>query len=213
MTPSPARWWAEPDHPVPDARIEPSHPADPPPGYPARYERLLRLRDGREAFVRPIIPADAAALAKAIVSADPETLRRRFLGGPPPVTDALLTHLTSIDYARRFALVAGEPSGCGIGIARYEAVDDTVAEVAVAVDPGWRRVGLGTELITILAHAAMEHGIHTFTATYLAQNRPVEALLDHADGTGRTMISLGIAEAAVALNEVGWQTGADNGDR
>ncbi|GIF42802.1 hypothetical protein [Actinoplanes xinjiangensis] len=38
-------------------------PTAAPPGYPAGYERDLRLRDGRLVFVRPIIPADRGPLA------------------------------------------------------------------------------------------------------------------------------------------------------
>lgn len=151
-------------------------------------------------LIRPIVPADAQALAQAITSADAETLYRRFLGAPPRVTPALLAHLTTVDYARRFAVVAGDATGRGVGIARYEPAGEGMADVAVAVDPAWRRVGLATELITTLARAALDHGIHTFTATYLAQNRPVAALLDHTDAAGRTMISQGIAEAAVTLD-------------
>lgn len=43
--------------------------------------------------------------------------------------------------------------------------------------------------------------VHTFTATYLARNRPVAALLEHTDPAGHPMISQGIAEAVVALDE------------
>lgn len=152
-------------------------------------------------FIRPIVPGDAPALAQAIRSADQETLYRRFLGAPPRVTPALLAHLTTVDYARRFAVVAGDATGRGIGIARYEPDSEGTAEVAVAIDPAWRRVGLATELITTLAQAALDHGVHTFTATYLAQNRPVAALLGHTGAAGRTIISQGIAEALVALDE------------
>jgi RimJ/RimL family protein N-acetyltransferase len=164
-----------------------------PDGYPRAYERLLR--------VRPIVPQDAPALADAIRGADRETLRRRFLGGSPHVTPALLTRLTVLDYQRRFALVAIDPStGRGIGIARYEPVADGVAEVAVAVDPLWRRVGLATVLVELLASAALERGVHTFAASYLAENRPVGALLEHVSGAGRQRIRAGIAEVAVALD-------------
>jgi RimJ/RimL family protein N-acetyltransferase len=200
---------AGPDRPAAAARIAPVGPADAPPGYPARYERWLHLRDGREVFVRPIVPADAPALGAAITSADPETLRRRFLGGSPRITPALLARLTTVDYAHRFAVVAGDAAGRGVAIARYEPAGDGAAEVAVAVDSAWRRVGLATELVALLARAALEHGIHIFTATYLAQNRPVAALLEHTDGAGHPMISQGIAEAVVALDTTRQQDARD----
>ncbi|MFG1949249.1 GNAT family N-acetyltransferase [Nonomuraea sp. NPDC048826] len=158
----------------------------------------MTLRDGRTVVLRPIVPGDAPALAEAIREADPATLRRRFLGAPPPVTDRLLRHLTSVDYARRLALVGLDPdSGRGIAIARYEPVDEQTAEVAVAVDPAWRREGLATAMVKLLARAALERGYRTFTATYLADNRPVEALVSVSDGHQR--IKQGLAEAAVAL--------------
>ena len=91
-----------------------------PPGYPREYEQEGTLRDGRRVLVRPILPSDAPELAEAIKTADPGTLRRRFLGGPPPVTPALLAHLTVVDYVQRFALVAVDTvTGHGVAVARY----------------------------------------------------------------------------------------------
>jgi RimJ/RimL family protein N-acetyltransferase len=177
-------------------------PADLPPDYPREYERRLRLRDGRTVAVRPVVPADAPQLATAILAADPDTLRRRFLGGPPHVTPALVARLTTLDYVRRFALAAAdERTGQGVAIARYEAMNDGgVAEVAVVVDPAWRRVGLASALIELLARAALDRGIHEFCASYLAQNRPVAALVELTGGAGRKMIHEGIAEVIVALD-------------
>jgi RimJ/RimL family protein N-acetyltransferase len=176
-------------------------PADLPPGYPREYERRLRLRDGRTVAIRPVIPADAPQLATAILTADPDTLRRRFLGGPPHVTPALVARLTTLDYVRRFALAAAdERTEQGVAIARYEAMDHGVAELAVVVDPAWRRVGLATALIELLAQAALDRGIHEFSASYLAENRPVAALAALTGGAGRQMIHEGIAEVAVALD-------------
>jgi GNAT superfamily N-acetyltransferase len=172
-----------------------------PPGYPREYERRLRLRDGRTVAIRPLIPADAPLLAEAIATADADTLRRRFLGGPPHVTPRLLARLTTLDYVRRFALAAAdEGTGRGVAIARYEASGDGVADIAVVVDPAWRRIGLATALVELLAQAALDRGIGEFSACYLAENRPVAALLALTDGTGRRLIHEGIAEVVVALD-------------
>jgi GNAT superfamily N-acetyltransferase len=176
-------------------------PAAAPPDYPRSFERTIRLHDGRAVFVRPIVPADAGPLGDALRDADPETLRSRFLGGPPHVTPALLERLTTLDYVRRFALVAGdERTGRGVGIARFEAVGEGVAEVAVAVDPAWRRVGLATGLVELLGEAARERGIREFTASFLAENRPVVKLVRLASSIGRQVIREGIAEVAVRLD-------------
>ncbi len=179
----------------------PRQTADLPPGYPQEYQRLVTLRDGRSVLIRPIQPSDAPALAEAIQSADADTIRRRFLGGHPRVTPELLEYLTTVDYTSRFALVGVEPaSQRGIAIARYEpAEQDGAADVAIAVAPAWRDVGLASELLRMLAQAASERGIHTFTGTYLADNRPVTALINEADESANQVTSGGIAEFSVPL--------------
>lgn len=179
-------------------------PAGLPPGYPLEYQREMTLHDGRRVLIRPILPGDAPELADAIKTADPDTLRLRFLGGAPRVTPALLAHLTVVDYMRRFALVAIDPvTGRGVAIARYEPAGEGVADVAVAVRPAWRRVGLATVLVLLLAKAAAERGIHAFSASYLAENRPVAALVKDAGGLGRQVIEQGIAEFSLAIEGTG----------
>jgi RimJ/RimL family protein N-acetyltransferase len=183
-------------------------PAGLPPGYPQEYRQEMTLRDGRRVLIRPILPSDAPELADAIKTADPDTLHRRFLGGPPRVTPALLAHLTVVDYVQRFALVAIDPvTGRGVAIARYEPASEGVADIAVVVRPAWRRVGLATALVLLLAKAAVERGIHTFSASYLAENRPVAALVEDAHGLGRQVIKQGIAEFSLALGPPGPGTG------
>jgi len=178
--------------------------ADLPPGYPQEYVRLVTLRDGRSVLIRPILPSDAPVLAEAIESADADTIRRRFLGGRPQVTPGLLDYLTTVDYTIRLALLAVEPaSQRGVAIARYEpAGQDGTADVAIAVTPGWRDVGLAAELLRMLAQAASERGVHTFTGMYLADNRPVAALINAADEPANRVTSRGIAEFSVPVPPV-----------
>jgi GNAT superfamily N-acetyltransferase len=186
------------DHPCVDFIPSPTHV---PPGYPREYERRLQLRDGRTVAIRPVIPADAPQLAEAILTADPDTLRRRVLGGPPHVTSQLVARLTTLDYVQRFALVAAdERAGRGVAIARFEAMDGDAAEVAVVVDPAWRRIGLATALVELLAQAALDRGISEFVASYLATSRPVAALVALTNRAHKTLISQGIAEVAIALD-------------
>ena len=180
-----------------------AHPRPMPPGYPREYERVVSLSDGRHVVIRPVVPADAAQLEQAFRTADAQTLRSRFLGTPPHVSSKLLAYLTGVDYVRRFALVAGDPgTGRGVGVARYESCGEATAEVAVVVDPAWRRVGLATAMVELLAEAAIDRGIDTFVATYIADNRPVTALLDLVGNLDRRQISQGIAEIAVHLDRI-----------
>ena len=174
--------------------------AGPPPSYPWEYQRRVTLDDGRHVLTRPILPSDAPGLAEAIKTADADTLRLRFLGGPPPVTSELLAHLTTVDYVTRLALVAiDRASRRGVAIAGYKPAGVEVAEVAIAVSPGWRHAGLATVLLALLAEAAAERGIRTFSGSYLAENRPVAALIGNADGPDGQFVEQGIAEFTVGL--------------
>jgi GNAT superfamily N-acetyltransferase len=94
--------------------------------------------------------------------------------------------------------------GKGIAVARYAALptldDGTVeADVAVVVAPEWRRVGLATLLIQMLAHHAQECGIDTFTATFLAPNRPAVELA--YESSARVVIADGAAQLFAPLGE------------
>ena len=181
---------------------------DLPPGYPRGYSCVVGLADGRRVQIRPILPSDAPELAEAIRTADAETLHARFMGGPPRLTPAVMDGLTRLDYVNRFALVARSRGRClgggrGVAIARYAVQPATegslvVAEIAMAVALEWRRVGLATVLVEMLARRAQECGITDFTAQFLALNRPVTELA--RDGHARVVIAKGVAQLHANLN-------------
>ncbi|GAA3394965.1 GNAT family N-acetyltransferase [Cryptosporangium minutisporangium] len=182
-----------------------------PPGYPAEYERHADLADGRSVRIRPIVPKDAIALGEAIRTADADTLYRRFLGAAPHLSEKLLQHLTTVDYRTRFALIALDADeGRGVGICRYEPVEPGVAEFAVAVDRGWRRVGLATALTEYLVRAAAERGVHRVQSVSLADNTPVTRLESLAGPAGRQVIRIGLTEFRLTLDRL-CSDAAENG--
>lgn len=155
---------------------------DRPDSFPDDLVREVTLLDGREVLLRPILPSDEQQLREAVGRADPETLRMRFLGGRPPVSDADFAHLVNLDYVDRLAVVAVTRDGTGVGIARYERLRDQpdTAEVAVAVDPAWRHVRCATELVTLLGEGALRNGVRRFQAEFFADNVDVTDLLKEA---------------------------------
>lgn len=172
-----------------------------PRSFPKELETDLVLADGRKVKVRPILPSDADQLRAAIANADPETLRARFLGGKPPTDEATIQHLVCVDYVHRLALVAFDLDGTGVGIARYEGREGSdVAEVAVAIDPDWRHVGLATDLLHLLGLAAHARGIRAFTATFFADNRDVSDIIRES-GLPKQRVNGGAAiEEVIALD-------------
>lgn len=156
-----------------------STPFSVPSGYPRHFEERVTLSDGRSVFIRPIVPTDAAELAFELDHADPETLYNRFFRSSIRVDPEMLDHLTVLDYDRRFALAAF--AGTGVAIARYEGTPGSdEAEMAVAVKPQWRRVGLATLLLDRLQVAARERGITVLRADFLAENEAARALIARA---------------------------------
>ncbi len=152
-------------------------PRRPPAGYPVDFERQVILDDGRGVHIRPVVPDDDTALEAAVEAADSDTLYQRFFRGGVHLDAAQLSRLTRLDYEGRMALAAFDGAGDGVGIARYELLEPGVAEVAVATDPAWRRVGLATALMQLLEEAAAARDIHTLTAVHLPENRRVAGLL------------------------------------
>lgn len=189
-------------------RLRPRLPV--PSGYSNLYERGITLADGRVAYLRPIVPDDIDALRDAVGEADAETIRHRFLGGRPPKADEEFEHLVRIDYNRRFAVVALSRSRRGVGIARYEALEgSSCADVAVAVDAGWRRVGLATALLQLLAEAALDNGIDRFTVEFLVDNVDVTSIIRQShlpivvhgsDGVTEAEVDIGAAEREFGLS-------------
>ena len=170
-----------------------------PPGYPRRYEERVRLADGRSVFIRPVVPGDADELAFEIEHADPETLYNRFFRSSIRVDEELLTYLTVLDYDRRFALAAFAESG--VAIARYEGTPGSdIAEMAVAVKPEWRRIGLASILLERLQDVALDHGIRTLRADFLADNEAARGLIARA-GFDPPVYELGVASVESDLTK------------
>lgn len=160
----------------------------------------LDLADGRRVWVRPVRPSDLAELRRAIAEADPETLRRRFLGGRAPQTEKELRHLVEVDHTSREAIAAFDETGRGVGIARYESEPDSPAvEFAVVVDPAWRQVGLASALLTKLLRTALRNGFSTIHVDYFADNRDVADLVRRSGGRLRKDLEGGIVDADLVI--------------
>lgn len=135
------------------------------------------LADGTTVRVRPVAPADHAAVGRLYGHMSPENLRLRFFSSSPLVAqkaaDALCTGVGPGDRA----LVA-EADGGLVGLAEYHAAGPSgggpaSAEVALAVADEWHHRGVGTLLLEHLVDCARADGLQELTAEALSENLPV----------------------------------------
>jgi GNAT superfamily N-acetyltransferase len=142
---------------------------------------LYELQGGPRVRIRPIEPDDKELLADGLRRLSDETIRKRFLAAKPRFSSRELRYLTEVDGTNHIALVAvnaDRPDEL-VAVARCVRLPERpdTAEMAIVVGDPFQGRGLGRELVTRLADAAIAVGIRNFAATMLADNEAAEALM------------------------------------
>lgn len=132
---------------------------------------------GRTVTARPVRPDDLMAVGSMLARASATSRRLRFFSPVPAPRPSLVRPMVEVDHATHEAVVALAGDSV-IGIAEYVATrrDPTEAEVAVVVEDAYQRHGVAAFLFRSLARQARRHGIDTFSATVLPDNRGAIAL-------------------------------------
>ncbi len=156
-------------------------------------ERIVVLRDGTRALIRPIRPDDKWRLQEGLQQLSPQSRFLRFHAPVERLTDAQLRYLTEVDGENHVAWVALDPDAPeepGMGVARYARLADEpdVAEAAITVLDRYQGRGLGTAFLELIARSAAEHGIRTLRNYVLAEN---DAMLDILESLGATRVDEG----------------------
>lgn len=143
----------------------------------------VRLRDGTEAMVVPLLPANREALQHEYEHLSAETRFGRFLAAVPELTDTMLDHLVDdVDGTDHVALVllvtTPEGTELPLGLARILRYPDdpTAADLAVTVVDEWQGRGVATALLEVL----MRHrpaGVQRIDTVVNAGNRASLAML------------------------------------
>ncbi|MCB0875011.1 MAG: GNAT family N-acetyltransferase [Solirubrobacterales bacterium] len=129
------------------------------------------LRDGSVIELREVLPSDKDAIAGGFARLSPESRYRRFFSSLDHLSASDLAYLTEVDPRDHEAVVALDPEGGAVGVARYVRGDDPdSAEVAVVVVDDWQNRGAGTALLERLTERASENGIKRFVALVLQEN-------------------------------------------
>lgn len=138
----------------------------------------VRLRDGTELLLRPVLPGDSERTVHGHVHFSSETIYRRFMSARTP-NPAMMTYLVEVDYVDHFVWVMVE-DGDPVADARFvrDHDDPTVAEIAFTVADAYQGRGIGTFLISALSVAAWVDGIEKFSARMLSDNLPMRTIMD-----------------------------------
>jgi GNAT superfamily N-acetyltransferase len=145
----------------------------------AAAERV-RLRDGSEVRIRPVVPADRRLFVEGFERFGMESRQARFLGLKKKLSDSELDFLTQVDHADHEAIGAVDvESGAGVAVARMmrdPKCPGECAEAAVAVVDEWQGRGLGGVLLARLVARARELGIDRYLAVLRTDNRAMLTL-------------------------------------
>ena len=142
-----------------------------PVGYPAGLEVDERLRDGSTVRFRPILPSDGDALVVFHDGLSTRSVYRRFFFVHPHLTRDEIDRFTHVDYVERMAYAVFDGDRM-VGVGRYELLPGgSQAEVAFVVTDDHQHLGIGTLLLDHLADVARDHGVGTFVAQTLSDNR------------------------------------------
>lgn len=132
--------------------------------------RVFLASDGRPVLVRRIRWSDVPAVGAMLERCSKESLARRFATPLPRIPDALVRRLVQVDgdgIDGLVAIVRGTIVGLGhAGRMR----DGTTMEIAVIVEDGYRRLGIGRLLTTQTIGLAARRGATSVVAVINADN-------------------------------------------
>ncbi|HEX7813111.1 MAG TPA: GNAT family N-acetyltransferase [Burkholderiales bacterium] len=140
-----------------------------------------RLRDGRSAWIREVRADDERAMSRFISNLSPASRYFRFMMGMRELSGDSLWHFTRPLPGQEAVLVATPGTSLSVitGVAQF-VVDDggESCEVALVIDDGWQRQGLGSMLLSELGTFAGRHGIKRMHADVLIDNHAMRRLAE-----------------------------------
>lgn len=145
------------------------------------HETLLKLKNGKDVFLRPIIPADENLVIDFFVRLSPQSLYLRFLNQSRILSKKMLHHFININYKTEFALVGiikEDNKDTIVAIARYAySIHYNTTDLAVAVRDDWQHQGLGKEILRRVVDFGKENGIFRFDGIIHPENKIIMQIL------------------------------------
>jgi acetyl coenzyme A synthetase (ADP forming)-like protein len=162
----------------------------------------LVLRDGSTAVLQVAASHDKEAMADFFASLSKQSRFHRFLSLSNPPEQLLDAFCDNSHPRARLTLIvkrSTEERDKIIAVGSYAALDETRAEVGMAVDDAFQGKGIGTILLERLALLAVMNGFRSFWALTLQEN---QAMLDVFRDSGfecRTKMGSGCIEVDLSV--------------
>ena len=144
-------------------------------------------------------PSDAALAADMFRRLSPKSIYSRFFS---PITrpDLFQESIRQIDHSDREA-VGAVVNGDLVGIAQYvRRKGGNRAQMAIVIEDGWQRQGLGTRLVATLAHRALAEGIECFEVDIQGDNYAALKLFRRIAPGSHLTYSSGVGEGLIPLS-------------
>lgn len=151
----------------------------------------VRLRDGTDAWVMPLLRTDRERLVEEFERLSPEARRSRFLAPVAHLSDAMLKQLVDdvdgVDHVCLVLFAETRPDRYDpVGIARMVRYDDLphAADLAVTVRDDWHGRGVASALLEVLLRQRPAGVTHVLTE--VARDNPASLAMLRRLGPTRT---------------------------
>ena len=144
------------------------------PLYPRELERHIRMKNGQEALLRPILPADETMMREMFYRMSDESVRQRFFSLLRTMPRQQLQQFCNVDYKSQMTLVVeirqnGTPrivAFCGYTVDPAT----SYADVHFETEDAYQGLGLGSMMMEALAKLVRERGLSGMRGEVLASN-------------------------------------------
>jgi acyl-CoA hydrolase/GNAT superfamily N-acetyltransferase len=138
------------------------------------YKSSLRLKNGKIAEFRPLLPSDEFAYRNFFYSLQEKTIYMRFFYKMRTFShEVVQKQWSSVDYHKNMSIIGLVQLGGHqeiIAIGSYAQEDETRAEVAFVVREDFQGMGIAFYLLDVLVNIAKENHYNSFCATVLREN-------------------------------------------
>jgi GNAT superfamily N-acetyltransferase len=137
----------------------------------------LTLRDGTTLVLRRATSADGAAVARMHRRCSLDTVFRRYLTAMPQLSPALQRRLLDLHLT-----VVAEHRAEVVGLAHLATDGDSPPELALMVEDGWQRRGVGRALAEVVLRDAEAEGHASVVARTLPSSAALHSLVRRLRG-------------------------------